>query len=422
MKALRLASHSRGIRQLLFEPELNTFVSLMTHPHLSQQIILKNKEERRILDGHLWVFSNEIRETLGDPRDGDVVEIVAANGLTIGVGLYNAHSLIRVRLLARHIIDIDHDFFRKRISEARDLRKRLYPHSSTFRVIYGESDFLPGLIVDRYNEYLAVQTLSYGMDARLATICDVLEELFTPAGIVERNESPLRDLEGLEQRKGILRGTSGPTIITEYDIHYQVNPLEGQKTGFFLDQRENRFLIRRFSADAAILDCFCNEGGFALNAAVGGASSVIAIDSSEEAIARARHNAALNGLSGITFEQHDIFERVASLGNEGALFDVVILDPPSFTRTRKNVPAAKKGYRDLHRAALKVLKRGGILLSASCSHHIEPGTFMGIILDAAAESGRSIQLLDWRGASSDHPVLPAMAETRYLKFAVCSVL
>jgi 23S rRNA (cytosine1962-C5)-methyltransferase len=387
-----------------------------------KRIILKKNEDRRIVAGHPWVFSNEVRETQGDPAIGDVVELIAASGLSLGVGLYNPHSLICVRLLSNRIEEIDAQFFLNRITQALALRTVLYRGQTAYRLVHGEGDFLPGLIVDRFNDYIAVQTLSYGMDARLPFLCDALEELLHPAGIIERNESPLRQLENLPLRKNVVRGTTGSTLIDETGLQFAVDPMEGQKTGFFFDQRENRLGIRRFSEGIHVLDCFCNDGGFALNAARGGAASVLGIDSSAGAIRRAEQNALVNRCDGVRFEQADVFERIESLATEERQFGLIILDPPSFTKSRKNVTTAKKGYRELHAKALRLLTRGGILATASCSHHIEPEVFLDLVDQSARGAGRQLQLLEWKGAAPDHPSLPASSETRYLKFGVFRVL
>ena len=394
----------------------------MTLPHLQKQIHLRNKEDRRILAGHPWVFSNEIREARGTPAIGDVVEVVAASGVPLGIGLFNPHSLIAVRILSPVIEEIDHTFFRARLAAARDLRERLYPGETTYRLVHGEGDFLSGLVIDRYNEHFAVQTFSFGMDQRLPMICDVLREFFSPASIVARNESPLRTLENLPLHRDVLYGEPGPTIITERGLRYSVDLREGQKTGFFLDQRENRGVLERYCKGARVLDAFCNDGGFALTAARGGAREVLGVDVSEEAIARARANALLNRIDGVQFEEGDVFAMLARLSGSGEKFDVVVLDPPSFTRSRKNVQSAKKGYRDLHRATLPLLPSGAILMTASCSHHILPEVFMEIVDESARRSGRRLQLLEWRGAAPDHPSLPAVPETRYLKAGIFRVL
>ena len=397
---------------------LDNLNCMASEPHLDKQVVLRKKEDRRVVSGHPWVFSNEIQEVSGKPAIGDVVELRAASGLSLGIGFYNPHSLIAFRMLSRTMEQVDVQFFERRLTSALELRRRLYPDGNSFRLVHGEGDFLPGLIIDKFNDYLCLQTLSYGMDARLPLICDVLESLLRPKGIIERNESSLRTLEGLDQKKGIIRGTSAPTTILEHGLQFLVDPLEGQKTGFFLDQRENRLIIRRYARGNSILDCFCNDGGFALNAAAEGAVSVTGIDVSEEAIKRSRHNAEVNSLGSVQFEQHDVFDRLRDYSNAGTHFDVVVLDPPSFTRSRKTVPAAKKGYKDLHLRALSVLRKGGILLSSSCSHHIEPDVFLFLLDESARKAGRTLQMLDWRGAAPDHPTLPQVPETRYLKFGV----
>jgi 23S rRNA (cytosine1962-C5)-methyltransferase len=408
-------------RSLQLARDLDT-LSAMNQEHLDKQIVLKKKEDRRIVAGHQWVFSNEIQEIRGGPGLGEVAELLTAGGRSLGVGFYNPHSLIALRLLSRTIVPIDEAFFHRRLEQALRLREVLYPGADAYRLVHGESDFLPGLIVDRFRDTLVIQALSYGMDVRLPIICDVLESLCHPLCIVERNESPLRALESLPDRRGTLRGSAHTVEIEEHGLRYSFNPLEGQKTGFFLDQRENRILIRRFSPRAAVLDCFCNDGGFALNAARGGATSVLGLDSSEDAVRRATTNARLNGLDQVRFERADVFERLSQLKEEASEFDLVILDPPSFTKSRKNVQSAKRGYRELHGGALRVLRKGGILVSASCSHHIEPDVFAEVIDQSARHAGRSLQLLEWRGAAPDHPVLPSLPETRYLKLGIYRVL
>lgn len=391
-------------------------------PHLEHRIVLRKKEDHRITAGHPWVFSNEIETIEGGPGPGDVVEVQNAGGRTLGVGFYQPHSLIAVRLLSSHIEAIDPPFLRNRIARALRLREQIYHDSSVYRLVHGESDFLPGLVIDRFQNVCVIQTFSFGMDARQNVICDALEELLHPRSIVERNESPLRALESLPERRGTLRGEAGPVEIEEHGIRYSLHPLEGQKTGFFLDQRENRLLAQRYSRGARVLDCFCNDGGFALNAARGGATAVLAIDASEEETRRGERNAHLNGITTVTFETNDVFTRLRSLREKDERFDLIILDPPSFTRSRKNVPAAKRGYRELHEGALRLLRPDGLLITSSCSHHIEPETFMQVIQDAAFRCGRSLQTLDWRGAGPDHPTLPAVPETRYLKLGVFRAL
>ncbi|MDI6803274.1 MAG: class I SAM-dependent rRNA methyltransferase [Bacteroidota bacterium] len=382
-------------------------------------IKLKKGEDKRILSGHLWVFSNEIQEIFAVPQAGDIVELRNHSGEFIGKGFYNPNSLIVFRLLTTEDEDIDFQFYKTRIEKSLALRKKLFNNVESFRLVYGESDFLPGLIIDKYNDCFSIQTFSYGMDKHITLICDVLESIFKPAGIIRRDESPLRSLEGLPEIKEVVRGEIGPTIVTENEIKYQVDLSEGQKTGFFLDQRENRFAIRRYVKNAKVLDCFCNDGGFALNAGFAGAANVLGIDISETAVKRAQQNAGLNQLADICkFQKSDVFDFLKSTDEK---YDVVILDPPSFTKSKKNITTAKLGYKQINSNAIRLLNSGGILASASCSHHIDEALFMEVIIKSAKETGKKIRLLEWRGASPDHPVLPAMPETKYLKFGIFEV-
>jgi 23S rRNA (cytosine1962-C5)-methyltransferase len=385
------------------------------------RLILKRHEERRILAGHPWVFSNEIREIINTPAQGDVVELRDAGGVCLGYGFYHPHSLIAFRYLSQNPEPIDTAFFTRRLQMALSLRESLFPGSTCYRLVHGEADFLPGLVIDRYNEHFVLQALAAGMDARLDSICDALESLFHPLSIVERNEVSARTLEHLPLRKGVLRGTPARTEVTIDGVRFLVDTVEGQKTGFYLDQRTNRVAIRYFSANARVLDCFCNDGGFALNAAAAGAQSVIGIDSSLDAVKRAQQNAALNGAQNAAFRQADAFEALAGFAESGDQFDLIILDPPSFTKSKKNVVTAKKGYRDLHRAAFLLLAKGGFLATASCSHHILPDTFIDVINTTARDCNRRLQLVLWCGASPDHPTLPTVPETSYLKYGLFRV-
>lgn len=382
-------------------------------------IKLKKGEEKRILSGHLWVFSNEIQEIIAEPKAGDVVELRKNSGEFLGKGFYNPNSLIAFRLLTTQDEDIDFQFYKSRIEESLALRKKLFNNAESFRLVYGESDFLPGLIIDKYNDYYSIQTFAYGMDKHITLICDVLDSIFKPIGIIRRDESTLRLLEGLPEFKEVVRGKIEPTIVTENELNYQVDLFEGQKTGFFLDQRENRFALRRYVKNAKVLDCFCNDGGFALNAGLAGATNVLGLDISETAVKRAQQNAGLNQLADVCkFQKSDVFDFLKSIDEK---YDVVILDPPSFTKSKKNITTAKLGYKQINTNAIRLLKRGGILASASCSHHIDEALFLEIIIKSAKEAGKKIRLLEWRGASPDHPVLPAMPETKYLKFGIFEV-
>jgi len=388
---------------------------------MKKQIILRKNEEHRILSGHQWVFSNEIKAIRGNPEAGDVVELLRCDEKFLGAGFFNPHSLIAFRLLSKERESVTFEFLEERINRALQLRRRLFPGDESFRLVHGEGDFLPGLVVDKYNEFLSLQTLSVGMDRRLTLICDVLESLFHPKAIVERNESPLRSLEHLLLKKGVLRGTVGQTIVIENGVKFKVDLLQGQKTAFFLDQRENRKAIQRFVSDAEVLDCFCNEGGFSMYASLAGSKRIQGIDISEAAIANAKVNSAYNEISNIRFDIGDVFDRLPRLEEAGEKFDVVILDPPSFSRNRKTVATALKGYKEINSGALKLIKSGGILATASCSHHVTEESFLDVVEASARTARRSLQLLELRGASPDHPTLTAMPETKYLKFTIFAV-
>lgn len=309
------------------------------------RVILNAREERRVVRGHRWVFSNEIARVEGEPAGGDVVEVVRQDGRLVGIGHYNPHSLIAVRLLGDQRESVDRTFFLSRLRRALRLRQRLYPDLSSFRLVHGESDDLPGLVVDRYDDCLALQTLSLGMDRMKDTICDALEDLLKPRCIVERNESALREREGLPMRSGVLRGEAPERVgIVEADLRFEVRLMGGHKTGFYFDQRENRQAMRRFAPGARALDAYMNDGAFALHLARGGAQAVLGLDISEEAVEAARGNARLNGLEPLCeFRTGDAGLALEELHAGNERFDLIVLDPPSFTRSRKNVPSAKRG-------------------------------------------------------------------------------
>lgn len=389
---------------------------------MKKHIIIRKNEEHRLRAGHQWIFSNEIKSVAGNPDPGDVVEVHRHDGKFLGTGFFNPHSLIALRFLSSDHEEVSFNFFERRITKAVELRKRIYPNSECFRLVHGESDFLPGLIIDKYNEFIAVQTLSVGMERRLTLICDVLESIFHPKAIVERNESPLRSLERLELRKGVLRGTPDQTIISEYGAKFKVDVLTGQKTGFFLDQRENRRAVRRYAKAMRVLDCFCNEGGFAINTFHGGAKVVHGIDSSETAINKARVNGTINDAVHATFEAADVFDKLKEMNERKMTYDVVILDPPSFVRNKKTLATALRGYKQLNTLALRLLGSGGFLVTASCSHHVSEEIFLATVEQSARSASRNLQLLEFAGAGPDHPVIAAMPETKYLKFAIFSVV
>ena len=386
-----------------------------------QSLYLKPKEHYRIQKGHLWVFSNELATRPRDIASGETVKLFTHDKKFLGTGFYNPHSLISIRLISRKDEEPDKDFFLKKFREALTLREKIYTSDETnaYRLVHGESDGLPGLIVDRFNKAIVLQAFSAGMDVHLPLICDALQELLSPAVIIVRNESPLRELEGLALYKDVVRGDRSETkqTIFDADISYEVDLLEGQKTGFFLDQRENRRVVRKFSADAEVLDVFTNDGGFALNALYGGARSAILVDASKEALQRADRNAQLNKFSEYSLVAADAFDTLDQMVESKESFDLVVLDPPSFTKSRKNLPGALKAYKRLNKLGLQLLKNGGFLATASCSHHVSEEDFLQSVHAAALSAGCQLRLIHKNTQPFDHPVLLAMPETGYLKFA-----
>jgi len=386
-----------------------------------QALYLKPKEHRRLLGGHLWVFSNELREVPRDIAAGETVQLFTHDGRLLGTGFFNPQSLIAFRLLTRSEEQPDRDFFRRKILEALKLREKIYPATETnaWRLVHGESDGLPGLIVDRFDKALVLQSFSAGMDRHLQLITEVLKELFKPSTVVIRNESPLRELEGLPLYREMVLGTpdDAQQVIFDDGISYRVNILEGQKTGFFLDQRENRRIIRKYSAGADVLDIYTNDGGFALNAMHAGARSTTMVDISQDALQRAEYNARLNGMKDFSIVASDAFEALAKLKQENRSFDLVILDPPSFTKSRKTVPTALKAYVKLNRLGLQLVRDEGFLATASCSHHVSEEDFLAAVHLGAMHAGKHLRMICRNSQPPDHPMLLSMPETGYLKFA-----
>jgi 23S rRNA (cytosine1962-C5)-methyltransferase len=385
---------------------------------------LKPREERRLRHGHLWVFSNEIARVEASESGiapGALVRVVASHGVPLGVGIYNAHSLIAVRLTSRTGEGLGADWFGGRIARAVALRRQLFPEGNTYRLLHSESDGVPGVIADRFNEVIVVQIAALGMETRRELLYDALMEIDGVKGVVERNDHALRGLEGLPSRVGIARGTADPQIVDDGILRYRVDPLGGQKTGFYLDQRENRIAMRRFMRGARVLDLFSNYGGFALHASHAGAASVLAIDTSAAAVAEIAANRELNGLGAIETRVEDVFSALEEIRASGELFDVVIADPPPFARSKKNVAAARKKYVELFMLSLAVLAPGGTAFLATCSHHITRDTFLEMLRESLFKARRDAVILEERGASPDHPVHPSMPETSYLHGAIVKV-
>ncbi len=387
-----------------------------------QKLVLKPREEGRLRAGHLWVFSNEIAAMPSGSEAGDLVEVVTSRGESLGSAVFHPHSLISARLIGVGIEEMDGGFFQARIASAARLREQLMEGETSYRLIYGESDFLPGLVIDRYREYFVLQILSAGMERCKDLIVETLKSLFQPAAVVERNDVDVRRHEGLPLKKSILDGgLSGPIEIEENGIRYRVDLLEGQKTGFFLDQKFNRRVVAELCRGREVLDCYCNAGGFGLNAVGAGATSVTAVDASAPALDMARDNAELNQ-AGIRFEQADVSRFLNRSVDDGRCFDVLILDPPSFAPRKKDVPGARKAYQKLNGLGMRALKPEGILVTASCSFHLREEVFYQIVRQAAERCGRKLQLLERRQQAPDHPIHPSMPETAYLKLGVFRVL
>jgi 23S rRNA (cytosine1962-C5)-methyltransferase len=383
---------------------------------------LQRGADKRAKNGHPWIFSNEIGEISGERIPGETAEVFNAGGDYIGTGYYNPQSLIAVRLLSRNREDIDSEpFYRQRILKALDYRHARYPGWETFRAVYGEGDFLPGLVVDKYAGYLSVQFLTRGIERRRDLVIGALVDIFAPKGIAGRNDVAVRSLEGLEEKVEVLYGEIPETVeVDEHGLRFLVNILEGQKTGHFLDQKENHQILEKICGGKNVLDCFCYTGSWAIHAAAYGANSVTGVDSSEKAISIGRENASRNGLSGkIRFEASDAFERLRSLKSEEKPFDVVVLDPPAFIKSRKHVKEGIKGYLTINRRAMDIMADGGYLVTCSCSHHMSIEMFREMLHKAAVQAGLEMRLLETRSQAPDHPVLLSVPETEYLK---CFVL
>jgi len=372
----------------------------------------------RILHGHDWVYSSEVLKTFGSPEDGTVVSIKDSRDQLLGVGIYNAKSQIVVRRFSRRRQDLDEDFFMRRIRQALEYRENAGCRRDLGRLVWSESDGLPGVIADRYGPVVVLQTVTKAMDLHREVIAKVLLEATGAACVIERNDAPVRAAEGMEPRTGVLLGeVPGPLEIEAAGIRFLVDPLGGHKTGLYLDQIESYAIVAPMAAGRRVLDCFSNQGGFALACANAGAASVVAVESGAESVARLRENAARNSLA-IDARQADVFDVLA----RGGEFDLIILDPPSFTKTRAKVNEALRGYRDLHARAARLLSKGGLLVSFSCSHHVASHEFEEAIAEGLQDAKRNMRLLRRIGQPLDHPVVVGIPETEYLKGVVLEAM
>ena len=384
-------------------------------------VLLRPGEADRVVAGHPWVFAKAVLRATHQPSDGATVQVKDHRQRLLGTGLWNGQSKIRVRMVARGRIAIDRAFFEKRIHLAKEQRRRHLPQASSLRVINAESDELSGLIVDQYEEALVVQTTALGMDQRQNDIVAALQSVLAPRSIYERNDAQARLLEGLPTRIGLLSGKrDGQTEARMNGLRFRVNLLGGHKTGLYLDQQVNYQAVATRAPGARVLDCFSYQGGFSLHAARVGATEVLGLEQSADAVTEARKNADLNGLK-CTFETANVFDwlkdQTRAYPHKRVIprFDLIILDPPTFTRTRAAVADALRGYKEIHLRALKLLKPGGLLATFCCSHHIQAETFKAVILEAAFDARKILRQVAVYRQSPDHPIIPIIPETEYLK-------
>ena len=391
-------------------------------------VTLKKGEGRMLKSGGLWIFDNEIASILGNFENGDIVLVHDFDGYPLGRGFINRNSKIRIRMLTRNKDpEIDEAFLRQRVKDAWEYRKKVVDTGSC-RLIFGEADFLPGLVVDKFSDVLVVQSLALGIDRLKMQILEYLQEVLAEdgisiRGIYERSDAKVREQEGMERTKGFLSEPFDTNVeIVENGVHYMVDVREGQKTGFFLDQKYNRLSIQKLCKDARVLDCFTHTGSFALNAGLGGAKEVLGVDASETGVQQARLNAKLNHMEDrVQFLCEDVFELLPELERKGETFDVIVLDPPAFTKSRNSVKNATKGYREINLRAMKLVKDGGYLATCSCSHFMTYELFTKTINQAAHNVHKRLRQVEFRTQAPDHPILWAAEESYYLKFYIFQV-
>lgn len=383
------------------------------------KITLRKTRETRVRSGHPWLYASEIERVEGESAAG-VAEVYSAKGTFLARALYNPASQIALRILTTHDEPIDADFFARRVRTAWAYRQR-FCDANSCRAIYAEADFLPGLVVDKFGGVLVVQVLSLGMELWKRELTDILVEVIRPEGIYERNDVPVRRLEGMQETTGLLYGDVPDRVpMVENGIVYAVDVKHGQKTGFFLDQKENRAAIAPLCPGARVIDMFCHNGSFALNAAKYGAREVTGVDISEEALAVARDNARANGLDA-NFKAHNCFDLLRALSDQGEKYDLVILDPPAFTKTRQMTERALRGYKEINLRGMKLVPDGGFLVSCSCSQHVDDAAFTAMLNEAARDAKKKLRMVEFRTQAKDHPILPASPETKYLKCAILQV-
>ncbi|MEN3940549.1 class I SAM-dependent rRNA methyltransferase [Prosthecobacter sp. SYSU 5D2] len=368
----------------------------------------------RIFHGHVWVYATEIKGRFGEPKPGDVVQLQDARGKPMGSAIYNPQSQISARLFSYRRQDLDLDFFTRRIERALKVRTDAGVDTALCRVVWSESDGLPGVIVDRYGDYLVLQTLTLAMAQRQDLIIQALVQIFSPKGIVQRNEGGVRKAEGLEQIKGAVFGEApAPFIVRHEGSAFHADLIEGQKTGLYLDQLDNYQHAAKLAKGRRVLDCFSNQGGFAQACALAGAVEVTAVDISESATEQAKKNAEISGAK-VNFIAANCFDFLKAQETAAATYDLIILDPPSFTKTKAKVQDAMRGYKEIHLRSLKMLQPGGILATFSCSHHVSSGEFHASIRDAAVDARKTLRRIAVYTQRPDHPILATIPETEYL--------
>jgi 23S rRNA (cytosine1962-C5)-methyltransferase len=385
--------------------------------------LLRPGEADRVIAGHPWIYGSSIHRLTRPAEDGALVQVKDHRQRLLGAGIYNSKSKIHIRVLAQDRVTLDEAFFEARIRAALAVRQKHLPGATSFRVVNAESDFLSGLIVDKYEDVLVVQTSALGMDQRKGMIVAALQRVFAPRCILERNDTAFRKFEGLADANGALAGSlDGPVTVQLNGLRFETDLTAGHKTGLYLDQQANYARVAALAKGAEVLDCFSFLGGFGLHAARAGAARVLMLDQSAEAIAAAKRNAGANGLAAqCEFEAVNVFDwlkaHTAVKPHERVIprFDLIVLDPPSFTRNRASVPDAMRGYKEIHLRALKLLKPGGTLATFCCSHHVSGEMFEAVIQDAAYDARRMLRRVDVYTQSPDHPILPAIPETEYLK-------
>ena len=387
------------------------------------KVVLKRQGRHGIEHGHPWVYASEIDFVSRNFAPGDVVDVFSPRRQFLGRGYINPRSQIAVRIMTNEQEEIDRDFFDKRLSHAWQYRQKFLDEPEYCRLVFSEADFLPGLVVDKFGDCLVLQTLALGMDRYKDMIISLLDQLLEPTMIYERNDAPVRGVEGLPLHKGFLKG-KGPTLLTvrENGLLFSADIENGQKTGFFYDQRENRRILAKFVSGAEVLDCFCFSGSFAVHAAAYGAKHVLGVDVSPAAVALASGNAKLNQVeSRCSFLEANAFDLLREYSDAGKLFDTVILDPPAFTKSRSAIESAARGYKEINLRGLKMIRPGGYLVTCSCSYHMERTLFRNIVAEAAVDAKRTIREVAYLSQAKDHPSLPAAPETSYLKFLVLEV-